>query len=295
MILDIASFAQGIISDIALEVQKLRTQPKLAVIMVGDNPASAVYVRNKIKQCGIVGIQWDILHIETDISEDELIKKIQELNADISVDGILVQSPLPPHIDAQAVFNQIHPLKDVDGFSAANIARLYTGDETGLTPCTPKGIIRIIEWYFAQKQKAQSIKHKEGSSLAGKNVVVIGKSTIVGKPLAMMLLNAGATVTVCHSRTKDLQVHTLQADIIIPAVGKKHLLTADMIWEKTLVIDVGICVEETDDKRCLFGDCDTGPISGKADVTPVPRWVGPMTIAMLLSNTLLAHSLQWKQ
>ena len=179
-----------------------------------------------------------MIHIDTTITQAELIAKIQILNSDDSVDGILVQSPLPAHIEAQEVFNYIHPLKDVDGFSAANITRLYTGDETGLLPCTPKGIIKIIQ--------------KFSGDVAGKRVVVIGKSTIVGKPLALMLLNAGATVTICHSRTKDLKEHTLQADIVIPAVGKKHLLTADMISPGSLVIDVGICVEETDQKRCLF-------------------------------------------
>jgi methylenetetrahydrofolate dehydrogenase (NADP+)/methenyltetrahydrofolate cyclohydrolase len=140
-----------------------------------------------------------------------------------------VQSPLPSHIHAQKVFDTIHPLKDVDGFSAANITRLYSGDETGLVPCTPKGIIKIIAWYFVQKHKAESTKQKEGGGLSGKKVVVIGKSTIVGKPLTMMLLNAGATVTVCHSRTTDIREHSLQADIVIPAVGRKHLITADMV------------------------------------------------------------------
>jgi len=281
MILDIASFAHSFLSDIAWEVQKLRVQPKLVVIMVGDNPASAVYVRNKIRKCAEVGMQWEVLHFDVDISEDDLIHKIETLNQDNSVDGILVQSPLPSHVDAQKIFNYIHPLKDVDGFSAANIARLYTGDETGLLPCTPKGIIKIIQ--------------KFSGDIAGKKVVVIGKSTIVGKPLVLMLLNAGATVTVCHSRTKNISEHTSQANIVIPAVGKKHLLTAEMIQENTLVIDVGICVEETDGKRCLFWDCDTLNIALKADITPVPGWVGPMTITMLLTNTLLAHSLQWKQ
>ncbi len=219
-----------------------------------------------------------MLHFDVDISEKELIQKIQMLNRDDSVTGILVQSPLPSHIRAQEVFNMIAPEKDVDGFSAANIARLYAGDEAGLMPCTPRGIMKIIQ--------------KFSGDVAGKKVVVIGKSTIVGKPLAMMLLNAGATVTVCHSRTKNLAEHTLQADIVIPAVGRKHLITADMIHPDSLVIDVGICVEETDDKRCLFGDCDTDVISEKSDITPVPGGVGPMTIAMLLANTLLAHSLQ---
>lgn len=168
---------------------------------------------------------------------------------------------------------------------------MYSGDETGLVPCTPKGIMKIIEWYYAQVQNKQYTLYNDGD-LAGKKVVVIGKSTIVGKPLTMMLLNAGATVTVCHSRTHNLAEHTLQADIVIPAVGKKHLITADMVSANSLVIDVGICIEETDDKRSLFGDCDTAEIGHIADITPVPGGVGPMTIAMLLTNTLLAHSLQ---
>lgn len=295
MILDIASFAHSLIADIAWDVKKLQTQPRLIVIVVGDDPASAVYVRNKIRRCADAGMQWEVLHFENTISEDALIQEIQTLNNDSSVTGILVQSPLPQHIDAQEVFNHIHPLKDVDGFSAANITQLYSGDESGLVPCTPKGIIKIIEWYLTSIQNTKDKIHNEGNVLAGKKAVVIGKSTIVGKPLAMMLLNAGATVTVCHSRTKDLKEHTLQADIVISAVGKKHLITADMIHEKSLVIDVGICVEEMDDRRYLFGDCDTQNIAPKADITPVPGWVGPMTIAMLLANTLLAHSLQWKQ
>lgn len=155
MILDIASFAHSFIADITLEVQKFHVPPKLTVIMVGDNPASAIYVRNKIKQCQIVGIQGEVIHLETTLAQDELIAKIQTLNSDDSVDGILVQSPLPMHIDAQEVFNHIHQLKDVDGFSAANITRLYTGDETGLLPCTPKGIIKIVEWYFTQMKNEE--------------------------------------------------------------------------------------------------------------------------------------------
>ena len=295
MILDIQSLAAEFVSDITSEVQKLTTLPKLVVIMVGDNQASAVYVRNKIRKCAEVGMQWEVLRFDVHISEEALIAEIQTLNDDASVTGILVQSPLPSHIHAQTVFDHIHPLKDVDGFSASNIAQLYSGDETGLMPCTPKGIIQIIEWYYNQMQNAKCKMQNEGSVLSGKKVVVIGKSTIVGKPLAMMLLNPGSTVTVCHSRPSNLREHTVQADIVIPAVGKKHLITSDMVREWTLVIDVGICVEEVDDKRCLFGDCDTSAIAEKADITPVPGGVGPMTIAMLLANTLLAHSLQWKK
>lgn len=295
MILDVQSLAQKYITDIAFEVGKLQKIPKLVVIMVGENPASAVYVRNKIKQCVIAGIEWTVLRLGSDISEEDLIHTIRTLNTDSSVDGILVQSPLPDHVHAQAVFDCIDPLKDVDGFSAINIARLYSGDESGLLPCTPKGILKIIEWYFLRINHEQWIVNNNENALAWKKVTIIGKSTIVGKPLAMMLLNAGVTVTICHSRTKNLKEHTIQADIVISAVGKKHLLTEDMIWPGSLVIDVGICVEDSLEKRCLFWDCDTEFIAKKADITPVPGGVGPMTIATLLANTLLAHALQWKQ
>lgn len=200
--------------------------------MVGNNSASEVYVRNKIKTCESVGIQGTLLHLPETISQTELAHEIQKLNTDNSVHGILVQSPLPNHIQAQEIFDIIDAKKDVDGFSSINTARLYSGDESGLVPGTPKGIMKIIENYF---QKLQATKHKlelkKNSSLKieGKNIVVIGKSTIVGKPLAMLLLHAGATVTICHSRTKDLSTHTKNADIVISAVGKKHLITADMV------------------------------------------------------------------
>lgn len=217
------------------------------------------------------------MKLTAEISEQEILDEVQKLNNNTEIDGILVQSPLPDHIDAQRVFNAINSDKDVDGFSSTNIAKLYSGDESGLIPGTPKGIMEIIK------------KHR---TLEGKNVVVIGKSTIVGKPLAMLLLHAGATVTICHSRTKELSVHTKNADIVISAVGKKHLITANMIAPGSLVIDVGINVEENEQGRKLFGDCDTESIAEIADITPVPGGVGPMTIAMLLSNVLIAHSLQ---
>jgi methylenetetrahydrofolate dehydrogenase (NADP+)/methenyltetrahydrofolate cyclohydrolase len=278
MILDIKTLADSIIRDIDIAVKKLHTTPSLTIIMVGNNSASEVYVRNKIKTCESIGIKATLLHLPDTTTQWSLSDHIQKLNADETVHGILVQSPLPSSISAQEIFDTINPLKDVDGFSSTNIARLYSGDETGLIPGTPKGIMKIIEQYWIVEWK---------------NVVVIGKSMIVGKPLSMLLLNAGATVTICHSRTKDLSAHTKNADIIISAVGKKHLITAEMVQPGALVIDVGINVAE-DEGRKLSGDCDTENIGKIADITPVPGGVGPMTIAMLLSNVLLAYSLQWK-
>ncbi|MBP6921621.1 bifunctional 5,10-methylenetetrahydrofolate dehydrogenase/5,10-methenyltetrahydrofolate cyclohydrolase [Candidatus Gracilibacteria bacterium] len=283
MILDIKTLAHGIIGEIEMTVKKLNTKPSLTIIMAGNNSASEVYVRNKIKTCESIAIKTALIHLPEDISQTELKDHIHKLNTDETVHGILVQSPLPGNISAQEIFDIIHPLKDVDGFCSTNIAHLYSGDETGLIPGTPKGIMKIIEHYLETKH----------SSIEGKHAVVIGKSTIVGKPLSLMLMHAGATVTVCHSRTKDLSAHTKNADIIISAVGKKDIITTDMVKPGALVIDVGINVTD-DESRKLSGDCETGSICEIADITPVPGGVGPMTIAMLLSNVLLAHSLQGK-
>jgi methylenetetrahydrofolate dehydrogenase (NADP+)/methenyltetrahydrofolate cyclohydrolase len=322
MILDIKTSAEQTIKDLEEVVKKLHSQPHLTIIMVGDNNASAVYVRNKIKTCESIGIKATLLHFAQSTTS-ELIREIHRLNADETVHGILVQSPLPSDIPAQEVFDVIHPKKDVDGFSSTNIARLYSGDETGLVPGTPKGIMKICFAYF-QMKNAKSKEQNDNPQfwilnfpfsevddshsallrrtnefwtdnkiLEGKTAVVIGKSTIVGKPLSLMLMHAGATVTVCHSRTRDLSIHTKMADIIISAVGQKHLITTDMVGPGALVIDVGINVTEEDGRK-LSGDCDTDNIATIADITPVPGGVGPMTIAMLLSNVLLAHELQWK-
>jgi methylenetetrahydrofolate dehydrogenase (NADP+)/methenyltetrahydrofolate cyclohydrolase len=277
MILDIKKLSDSLITEVKESVQKLKEKPSLTIIMVGNNNASEVYVRNKIKTCNTVGIDAQLLHLEESVSSEEIQNMIQKLNDDTAVDGILVQSPLPDHINAQEIFDCINPRKDVDGFSSENMARLYSGDESGLVPGTPKGIMKIIQHH---------------GKIAGKHAVVIGKSTIVGKPLAMLMLHAGATVTICHSRTEDLGVHTKNADIVISAVGRKHLITADMIRPNSLVVDVGINVEENNEGRKLFGDCDTENIEKIADITPVPGGVGPMTIAMLLSNVLQAHTIQ---
>jgi methylenetetrahydrofolate dehydrogenase (NADP+)/methenyltetrahydrofolate cyclohydrolase len=286
MILDIKTLADSLTQKIRDDVQQLKQKPHLTIVMVGNNSASEVYVRNKLKMCESVGIWSHLLHLEESISEDELLENIKQLNQDENVTGILVQSPLPKQINAQTIFDTIDAKKDVDGFSTTNIARLYSGDESWLIPGTPKGIMYIIEHYF---------QTKGNEKIEGKHAVVIGKSTIVGKPLAMLLLHAGATVTICHSRTKELSEHTKHADIVISAVGKKHLITADMIQPGGLVIDVGINVETNDTGKKLFWDCDTENIGKIADVTPVPGGVGPMTIAMLLSNVLRAHEIQWKR
>jgi methylenetetrahydrofolate dehydrogenase (NADP+) / methenyltetrahydrofolate cyclohydrolase len=280
MILDIKTLADSLIKNVEEKVKTLEQKPQLTIIMVGNNSASEVYVRNKLKTCESVGITWQLLHFEESISEEELLSEIKTLNNNKDIDGILVQSPLPKHINAQNIFDTINAQKDVDGFSSFNIAKLYSGDESCLIPGTPKGIMEIIK------------NHRE---IPWKNIIVIGKSTIVGKPLSMLLLHAGATVTICHSRTENLSTHTKDADIVISAVGKKHLITGDMIAPDSLVIDVGINVEQNEQGRKLFGDCDTENIGKIADVTPVPGGVGPMTIAMLLTNVLRAHELQWKQ
>ncbi len=277
MILDIKTLADSLIKDIGETVKKLKTKPHLTIIMVGKNSASEVYVRNKIRTCEKIGIKATLLHLPDTISEDKLKTYIQDLNNDETVHGILVQSPLPKNIHAQRIFDTLDPEKDVDGFSGTNIARLYSGDETWIIPGTPKGIMRII---------------KDQGKIEGKDIVVIGKSTIVGKPLTLLLIHAGATVTLCHSRTKNLSKHTKDADIVVSAVGKKHLITANMIKDGALVIDVGINVEGSREGKKLFGDCDTENIAKIADITPVPGGVGPMTIAMLLENVLLAHHIQ---
>jgi methylenetetrahydrofolate dehydrogenase (NADP+) / methenyltetrahydrofolate cyclohydrolase len=285
MILDIKTLAHSLTDALRENVAELKNKPHLTIVMVGDIPASEVYVRNKLKMCEQVGIKWSLLHLKESITEEDLLKTIKELNTS-ETHGILVQSPLPKHINAQKVFDTIDPLKDVDGFSSANISRLYCGDETGLIPGTPKGIMKIIENYFLIKNAWNNER------LIGKHVVVIWKSTIVGKPLSLLLLNAGATVTICHSKTKSIAEYTNNADIVVSAVGKKNLVTADMIKKWSLVIDVGINVEEIDEKRILSGDCDTQDIAKIADITPVPGGVGPMTIAMLLSNVVTAYELQ---
>ncbi len=248
------------------------TTPGLAVILVGDNPASQVYVRNKVKACEDSGLHSVLEKYEATLTEAELLARIDALNQDPSIHGILVQLPLPKHIDDHKVIEAISPLKDVDGFHVASAGALMVG-EVGFKACTPYGCMKMLE----------SIGVKD---LRGKHAVVIGRSNIVGKPMAMMLLAANATVTVTHSGTADLAHHTRQADIVVAAVGKRNVLTADMVKPGAVVIDVGM---NRNDEGKLCGDVDFDGVKDVAGyITPVPGGVGPMTITMLLVNTLEA-------
>ena len=260
-------------------VQAGHRPPYLAVILVGDNPASASYVRGKTKAAAEVGIASDTLHFDTSISEAELLAEIARLNDDEGVDGILVQLPLPDHIDPSRVLNAIRPDKDVDGFHPINAGRLLLG-EPGFVPATPAGILELLR--------------RSGLETTGKHAVVVGRSNIVGRPLAALLLHRGidATVTVCHSRTRDLAALTRTADILVAAIGRPRYITADMVREGAVVIDVGINrVDDPSHPRGyrLVGDVDFEAVAEKAGwITPVPGGVGPMTIALLLRNTLYA-------
>ena len=257
--------------DVKREITKLNIKPSLTVIVVGDNPASTVYVRNKEKACAQVGIESIVHRLPEDTSEESLLALINLLNNDPSVDGILVQLPLPDHIDANTVLQAIDPKKDVDGFTAVNTGRLWLGDYV-LTPCTAMGIIELLDYYSID--------------IEGKNCVVMGRSNIVGKPIAALLLERNATVTMCHSKTRNLNEFTKNADVLIVAIGKSKFVTEDMIKDGAVVIDVGINRGE-DGKLC--GDVDFENVAEKTSViTPVPNGVGPITVAMLMKNTLLA-------
>ncbi|MEY4345688.1 MAG: hypothetical protein RL032_1520 [Pseudomonadota bacterium] len=243
----------------------------LAVVLVGENPASQVYVRNKVKACHDAGLHSVLERYPAEMTESELLARIDILNHDDSIHGILVQLPLPSHIDANKVIEAISPAKDVDGFHVASAGALMVG-QPGFWPCTPYGCMKMLE----------SI----GYNLRGKHAVVIGRSNIVGKPMALMLLQQNATVTVCHSATADLKAMTLQADVIVAAVGKRNVLTADMVKPGAVVIDVGM---NRNDEGKLCGDVDFAGVSRVAGyITPVPGGVGPMTITMLLVNTMEA-------
>lgn len=248
------------------------TKPGLAVILVGDNQASQVYVRNKVKACEDVGFHSVLEKYDASMTEAELLARVEALNNDPSIHGILVQLPLPKHIDDHKVIETISPSKDVDGFHVASAGALMVG-EVGFKACTPYGCMKMLE----------SIGMKD---LRGKHAVVIGRSNIVGKPMAMMLLAANATVTICHSGTADLAAMTRQADIVVAAVGKRNVLTADMVKPGAVVIDVGM---NRDDEGKLCGDVDYNGCKDVAGyITPVPGGVGPMTITMLLVNTMEA-------
>ena len=249
-------------------------QPGLAVILVGDDPASAVYVRNKVKACADHGLHSVLEQYPATLTQAELLARVAALNADDSIHGILVQMPLPKHIDPQAVIGVIAAAKDVDGFSLHSAGQLMAG-LPGLRPATPYGCMKLIE--------------STGVTIKGKHAVVIGRSNTVGKPMALLLLQANATVTVCHSGTPDIGRHTLQADIVVAAVGRRHTVTAEMVKPGAIVIDVGI---NRDEHGKLCGDVDFEPVrralGDQGWISPVPGGVGPMTITMLLVNTLQA-------
>ena len=273
-IIDGKALAAQIRTEVTQRVAAIKAQgvtPGLAVILVGDNPASQVYVRNKVKACSDCGMHSVLEKYDATMSEAALLERVHALNADPAIHGILVQLPLPAHIDAQKVIETISPAKDVDGFHIASAGALMTG-MPGFWPCTPYGCMKMLE----------SIGYK----LRGKHAVVIGRSNIVGKPMALMLLAQDATVTICHSRTPDLAAITRQADVIVAAVGKRNVLTADMVKPGAVVLDVGM---NRNDEGHLCGDVDFDVVKNVAShITPVPGGVGPMTITMLLANTLQA-------
>lgn len=250
-----------------------KRRPGLAVVIVGSDPASQSYVNSKEKACSSVGMYSRMVSLEASTSEKVLLDHIVSLNDDESIDGILVQLPLPRHMNADSVINCINPDKDVDGFHLHNVGSLFAGRES-LVPCTPKGIIRLLKGYSID--------------MAGKKVCVLGRSNIVGKPVSMLMLQENATVTICHSRTRNPESFTLNSDIIISAVGKAGFLTGAMVKQGAIVVDVGMNVDAAG-KLC--GDVDFEAVAPKCSfITPVPGGVGPMTIAMLLENTLSAYS-----
>jgi methylenetetrahydrofolate dehydrogenase (NADP+)/methenyltetrahydrofolate cyclohydrolase len=277
-LLDGAALAQRIRAEVAEQAARLTRQgtpPGLAVLLVGDDPASAVYVKHKVKDCEEAGLRSVLQRLPADTSEADLLARIRALNADSSIHGILVQLPLPPHLDAQRVIETISPLKDVDGFHVASAGALMTG-QPGFVPCTPLGVMKLLD--------------HAGVDLAGAEAVVVGRSNIVGKPQAMLLLQASATVTICHSRTRDLAAHCRRADVLVVAAGRARMVTGDMIKPGAVVIDVGMNrIPDGPQAGRLCGDVDFDSAAAVAGaITPVPGGVGPMTRAMLLVNTLEA-------
>ncbi|MBK7052041.1 MAG: bifunctional methylenetetrahydrofolate dehydrogenase/methenyltetrahydrofolate cyclohydrolase FolD [Rhodoferax sp.] len=271
-IIDGSALSSRLRGDIATRVQALKARgvtPGLAVILVGDDPASAVYVRNKVKACADTGVHSVFEKFDASLSEAELLSRIAALNVDPAIHGILVQMPLPKHINPHKVIEAISTAKDVDGYATLSAGELMTG-QPGFRPCTPYGCMKLIE--------------STGIDLRGKHAVVIGRSNTVGKPMALLLLQANATVTICHSATVDMGHYTRQADVVVAAVGKRNVLTADMVKPGAVVIDVGM---NRNDEGKLCGDVDFAGVKEIAGfITPVPGGVGPMTITMLLVNTL---------
>ena len=280
-IIDGKKLAKTTRENLKVEVEELKVNginPKLAVIMVGNNSASQIYVRNKSRACDEVGIEFEEYLLPTTTEQSELLNLIDKLNKQEDINGILLQSPIPDGLDINEAFRKISPEKDVDGFHPVNVGKLVLGQDTFVS-CTPYGIMRMFEAY--------------NIDLEGKNAVVIGRSNIVGKPMSHCLLNKNATVTICHSRTKNLAEITKRADILVAAIGKAEFVKADMVKEGVVVIDVGI--NRTEEGK-LKGDVDFENVSKKASyITPVPGGVGPMTIAMLMNNVVKAAKMQNKK
>ena len=281
VIIDGKALAKKIRSNLKVECDELKKKgitPKLAVIMVGDNPASKVYVRNKSRACNEVGIEYQEYLLDENTRQEDLLNLIKKLNQDETVNGILLQSPVPEHLNINQAFKAITYLKDVDGFTPSSVGKLCIGEDTFVS-CTPLGVIKMFEEY--------------NIDLNGKDVVILGRSNIVGRPLIQCCLQKNATVTVCHSKTKSLEEHTKRADVIISAIGKPKFVTADMVKNNVVIIDVGI---NRDENGKLVGDVDFENVEKKASyITPVPGGVGPMTIAMLMNNVIKATKEQYKE
>jgi len=276
-IMDGKKLAKEITEEIKTSVATLSNKPCLAVILVGENPASHIYVKNKKKKVESLGMKSQSYILPERTTEVEILSLIDELNADTEVNGILVQSPLPEHLNENHIAQRIKPIKDVDCFTYENIAKLFLGEYDGLLPCTPQGIIHLLKTYV------QDIK--------GMNACVIGRSKIVGKPVSFMLSNEDCSVDLCHSKTEDLKSHCLKADIIVSCVGRRGLITADMVKEDAIIIDIGI-TRDFETKK-IYGDVDFDNVKEKASfITPVPGGVGPMTIAYLMKNLFEAYKKQ---
>ena len=273
-ILDGKKLSKQILDDLTIELSKLDKKPSLTVIQVGANSASEIYVNIKKKTAERIGIVSNVIKYPETLSEKELLQKIEELNSDDTVDAILVQLPLPKHINSKNIIQSISPKKDVDGFHPENVGKISVGIAPYAYPCTPKGVLRLLEEYKIE--------------LEGKHVVILGRSNIVGRPLAQMILNKNATVTICHSHTKNLSDITKTADILISAVGVKNIISKDMVKKNSVIVDVGI--SKVDDKIC--GDVDFEKVFKDVSfITPVPGGVGPMTIASLMENTFELYRL----
>lgn len=277
MIIDGKEIKKQILDELKEEVSKLEIKPSLVVIQVGDNDASNVYIKQKAKMADYVGYDYKHIKLSEDITTEEVIEIIDGLNNDKKINGVMVQMPLPNHIDTEIVQNAVIPSKDVDGLSDFNAGLLFHNKDA-LYSCTPYGVMELLKRYKIQVE--------------GRHVVVVGRSNLVGKPMSMMLTNAGATVTLCHSKTVDLSKYTKDADILISCVGKANFITADMVKEDSVVIDVGITRSESG----LCGDVKFDEVASKTKyITPVPGGVGPMTVAMLGSNVLKAYYMQQKE